>query len=81
MKNNMKNNIKNNNINNINNINNNDNYTNKEMADLFNGLYNSCLNYKYANINKKSKQNINCDEYNEQFKFFSEEYYKGKYNK
>lgn len=62
------------------NINNNNNNTNKEMAELLYSLYNGCLNYKYANINKKSKQNINCDEYNEQFKFFSEEYYNGKYN-
>lgn len=57
------------------------NINNKEMAELLYSLYNGCLNYKYANINKKSKQNINCDEYNEQFKFFSEEYYNGKYNK
>lgn len=47
-----------------------ENNTDKELAKLFYNLYIGCIAYK----DKKEENNINCNEYYDKFKFFSEKY-------
>ena len=42
----------------------------KEMSELFYNTYMGCLKYKNENL----KKNINCDNYFEKYKYFSEKY-------
>jgi hypothetical protein len=48
----------------------NQNEYNKEMAELFYNTYMGCLKYKNNNL----KKNINCDNYYNKFKYFSDKY-------
>lgn len=54
------------------NITNND----KEMAELFYNIYTGCLKFKQQKEEQNSEKKINCDEYYDKFKFFSEKYVK-----
>ena len=47
-----------------------ENNIDKEMAKLFYNLYKGCIAYK----DKKEEKNINCDEYYDKFKIFSEKF-------
>ena len=42
----------------------------KEMTELFYNTYMGCLKYKNENL----KKDINCDNYYEKYKYFSEKY-------
>jgi hypothetical protein len=42
----------------------------KEMAEVFYNTYTDCLKYKNKNLEK----NINCDNYYNKFKYFSDKY-------
>jgi hypothetical protein len=48
----------------------NQNDNNKEMAEVFYNTYTDCLKYKNKNLEKK----INCDNYYNKFKYFSDKY-------
>jgi len=60
-------------MNNSNNNNNNNN-NNKEMAALFYKIYMGCLKYKNIKEKQNSNKKVDCIEYYNQFKFFSEKY-------
>lgn len=42
----------------------------KELAKLFNDMYEGCLKFKLSK--KHKKDSINCDEYYNKFKFYSD---------
>jgi hypothetical protein len=48
----------------------NQNDNNKEIAEVFYNTYTDCLKYKNTNLEKK----INCDNYYNKFKYFSDKY-------
>lgn len=50
----------------------------KEMAELFYNMYTGCLKFKQQKEEQNSEKKINCDEYYNKFKFFSEKYVNSK---
>lgn len=51
------------------------NNNDKEMGELFYNMYIGCLKYK---IEKENSKKIDCNEYYDQFTFFSEKYINSK---
>jgi hypothetical protein len=46
----------------------------KEMAELFYNMYTGCVKFKHQKEKQNSEKKINCDEYYNKFKFFTEKY-------
>ena len=46
----------------------------KEMAELFYNMYTGCVKFKKQKEAQNSEKKINCDEYYDKFKFFTEKY-------
>ena len=46
----------------------------KEMAELFYNMYTGCVKFKHQKEKQNSEKKINCDEYYDKFKFFTEKY-------
>jgi len=53
----------------------------KEMAELFYNMYTGCVKFKHQKEKQNSEKKINCDEYYNKFKFFTEKYIETKQQK